>query len=49
MSNGSVAAKVGSLLFMDSMGAAVARGIHIVVSEVCADILRYCGNLERDV
>lgn len=31
--------KVGSCLFMDFMGAVVAPGIHVVVSEVCADTL----------
>lgn len=47
--NGSEVVKVGSYLFIDYMSAAVARGIHIDVSEVCADILRRSGNLERDV
>ncbi len=37
--------KVGSWLFIDFMGVAVARGIHIFVSEVCADTLRDGGYL----
>lgn len=42
--------KVGSWLFIDFMGAVVARGIHIFVSKVCADTLRERGgNLEKAV
>lgn len=38
--NGIELVKVGSWLFIDFMGALVARGIHTVVSEICADTFR---------